>query len=67
MESIKVLVELEGKALQIILDEQSRRAKSGKPIGKERLINLLLTELHELRIAQPALSNEGWINYLKKK
>lgn len=67
---MRVDCNLEGKALEIVLNEQAVLVKKKTPRGKERVINLLLTELHERRlkdaVAPPKpLSNKEWRRYLK--
>ncbi len=69
MEKLKVgvQVDLEGKALDLINQEQKKNPR----IGKARYINILLTELYERRIfdtiVEPTpLSNKNWKKFLKK-
>ena len=69
---MRVQVNLEGKASEIILSEQSKYVKQGKTMGKERLINVLLTELYERRLRDTIdppkpLSNKDWKKLLKAK
>ncbi len=68
---MRVDCNLQDKALEIVLSEQSKYSKKGKIIGKERLINVLLAELHERRILdaiiEPHLiTNAEWKKFLKK-
>ena len=67
---MRVDCDLQGKALEIVLSEQSMLIKKKTPRGKERVINLLLTELYERRLKDtiappPPLNNKQWKKYLK--
>lgn len=68
---MRVDVSLEGKALEIVLEEQARLVKKKTPRGKQKVINMLLTELYERRIydsiagSTTPLSNSQWKKFLK--
>ena len=69
---MRVDVNLEGKAKDLVLGEQQERMKGGRLIGKERLINMLLTELYEVRlrnsiVTPTPMSQKEWKKYLKAK
>jgi len=68
--SVGVQVGLEGNALKLINKEQAKRAQDGVPVGKARLINILLSELYDRRIfdtlVKPRpMDNKTWKKFLK--
>lgn len=46
---LRVDVSLEGKALELVLEEQAKLVKNKTPKGKQKVINMLLTELYQRR------------------
>jgi len=66
---MRVDVDLIDKAKEIVLEEQAKYAKKGDRRGKERIVLMLLAELHDLRtrlkIAPAPMDEKQWKKYLK--
>ena len=48
-QNLKVIVTLQGDALNLVTSEQKKYQRKKQIRGKNKLINLLLSELHQLR------------------